>query len=159
AGAASPLHAQIFCPPNFSFSNGICTFNGPGPANSGFSVAALSSEALSQVAQSLSQQMTSRTLEAVRERRGDEGAAVPADTERVRGVCRPRQVHVDRPRTPPPQTATPMIVKALPPPPDLAPRPAVWTQVFGDFERRDHITSPDFNDLGAKTTTWSVLSG
>ena len=51
AGSASPLHAQIFCPPNFSFSNGTCTFTGVGPANSGFSVAALSSEALSDVAQ------------------------------------------------------------------------------------------------------------
>jgi uncharacterized caspase-like protein len=30
AGSASPLHAQIFCPPNFGFSNGICTFNGRG---------------------------------------------------------------------------------------------------------------------------------
>ena len=85
AGSASPLHAQIFCPPNFSFSNGICTFNGPGPANSGFSVAALSSEALSEVAQSLSQQMTNRTLEAVRERREDEIAACPESSERVRG--------------------------------------------------------------------------
>ena len=160
AGSASPVHAQIFCPPNFSFNNGICTFNGV-PANSGFSVAALSSEALSQVAQSLSQQMTSRTLEAVRERREDEVAACPANTERVRGVCRPRSVQADRPRTPPPQTAAPMIVKALPQQPNLAPgySTGVWTQVFGDFERRNHITSPEFNDLGAKTTTWSVLTG
>jgi autotransporter-like protein len=160
-GSASPLHAQIFCPPNFSFSNGVCTFNGPGPANSGFSVAALSSEALSEVAQSLSQQMTSRTLEAVRERREDEIAACPDSSERVRGACRPRPARADRPRTPPPQTATPMIVKALPSSTDVAPRysPAVWTQVFGDFEQRDHLTSPAFNDLGAKSTTWSVLSG
>jgi len=159
AGLASPVQAQIFCPPNFSFNNGICTFNGV-PANSGFSVAALSSEALSQVAQSLSQQTTSRTLEAVRERREDEAAACPANAERVRGECRPRQVRVDRPRTPPPQTATPMVVKALPPP-VAAPgySPAIWTQVFGDFEKRDHITSSAFNDLGAKTTTWSVISG
>jgi outer membrane autotransporter protein len=160
AGATSPVHAQIFCPPNFSFSNGICTFNGV-PANSGFSVAALSSEALSEVAQSLSQQTTSRTLEAVRERRETETAACPANSERFRGECRPRAVRADRPGTPSPQTAAPMIVKALPPSADVAPRysPAVWTQVFGDFEKRDHITSPEFNDLGAKTTTWSVISG
>ena len=160
-GSASPLHAQIFCPPNFSFSNGICTFNGPGPANSGFSVAALSSEALSEVAQSLSQQTTSRTLEAVRERRETEVAACPDNAERVRGVCRPRPGRADRPKARPPQPAAPMIVKALPPSPDVAPpySPAVWTQVFGDFEQRDHLTSPAFNDIGSKSTTWSVLSG
>lgn len=159
AGAASPLHAQIFCPPNFSFSNGTCTFNGPGPANSGFSVAALSSEALSEVAQSLSQQTTNRAVEAVRERRDEETAACADGFERVRGECRPRLVRSDRPRARP-QTA-PMIVKALPPPRDVAPpySPAVWTQVFGDFEQRDHLTSPAFNDIGAKSTTWSVLSG
>ncbi len=159
AGSASPLHAQIFCPPNFSFSNGTCTFTGVGPANSGFSVAALSSEALSDVAQSVSQETTNRTVEAIRERREQETAACPENFERVRGECRPRTVRADRPKSRPPQTTTPMIVKALPP--EVVPgyTPAVWTQVFGDFEQRDHLTSPGFNDIGARSTTWGVLSG
>jgi hypothetical protein len=163
AGLSSPLHAQVFCPPNFTFANGTCIFNGPGPANSGFSVAGLSSEALSDVAQSLSQQTTNTTIEAIRERREQEVAACPADYESVRGVCRPRSVRTER-STPPtraPQTASPMIVKALPPSPSIAPSytPAVWTEAFGDFERRDHITSPSLNDLGSRATTWGVLSG
>ena len=160
-GSASPLHAQIFCPPNFSFSNGTCTFTGVGPPNSGFSVAGLSSEALSEVAQSLSQQTTNRAVEAIRERREEEVAACPENFERVQGQCRPRPGRADRPQSRPPRTATPMIVKALPPSADAAPgyTPALWTQVFGDFERRDHITSPEFNDIGSRTTTWGVLSG
>jgi hypothetical protein len=167
AGLSSPLHAQVFCPPGFSFGNGgICTFTGIGPANSGFSVAALSSEALSDVAQSVSQQTTNRTLEAIRERREQETAACPDNFENVRGECRPRSVRPDRPaRAPAPprprQTASPMFVKATPLAPGYAPgaTAAVWTEVFGDFERRDHITSPALNDLGSRATTWGVQSG
>ena len=164
ASLSSPLHAQVFCPPNFTLSNGTCIFTGVGPANSGFSVAALSSEALSDVAQSLSQQTTNRTLEAVRERREQEVAACPENFENVRGECRRRSVRPDRPArapTRPQQTASPMTVKALPPAPGIAPgyTPAVWTEAFGDFERRDHLTSPAFNDLGSRSTTWGVLSG
>jgi hypothetical protein len=166
AGLSSPVHAQFFCPPGFLMINGTCITppGGPGPANSGFSVAALSSEALSDVAQSLSQQTTNRTLEAVRERREQETAACPANFESVRGECRPRSVRPDRPaRAParPQQTASPMIVKAAPPAPGIAPgyTTAVWTEAFGDFERRDHLTGPGFADIGSRATTWGVQSG
>jgi hypothetical protein len=160
AGSASPLHAQVFCPPNFSLNNGTCTFTGVGPANSGFSVAALSSEALSDVAQSLSQETTNRTVEAIRERREEEVAACPENFVRIRGECRPRPVQTGQPKPRPAQPATPMIVKALPPA-AVAPgyTPAIWTQVFGDYERRDHIAPPGFADLGSRATTWGVLSG
>ena len=159
AGSASPLHAQIFCPPNFGINNGTCTFTGVGPANSGFSVAALSSEALSDVAQSVSQEQTNRTVEAIRERREQETAACPENFVRVGGQCRPRPERTARPKSRPPQTTAPMIVKALPPEAVPGVTPAVWTQVFGDFERRDHLTSPALNDLGSRSTTWGVLSG
>ena len=162
AALPSSAQAQVFCPPGFIFSNGVCSSVPPAPPNQGFSVAGLSSEALSDVAQSLSQQTTTTVLEAVRERREAEVSACPANFESVRGECRPRSA-----RTPtaaparPPRTASPMVVKAVAPAAGISPgvTTAVWTQVFGDFEKRDHLTPTGPVDLGSRATTWGVLSG
>jgi outer membrane autotransporter protein len=165
AALPSSAQAQIFCPPGFTFSNGFCNAPvPPGPPNQGFSVAGLSSEALSDVAQSLSQQTTTTTLEAVRERREQEVSACPANFESVRGECRPRSVRSERPTSAPsrpPRTSSPMVVKAVAPAAGISPgaTPAVWTQVFGDFEKRDHLTPNALVDIGSKSTTWGVLSG
>ena len=121
----------IFCPATFSGSpvalaNGSCTDRVDGA----FSGAALASQALSELSQTTTQVTTKEIGKAVVERREQE-------RERMRRPVPPA-------RAVPPEKPKPAAVyrKEPAPPPALLPiEPAVrfgtWTQVFGDYQKRD----------------------
>jgi Autotransporter beta-domain len=90
-GLASPAKAQIFCPTSTStgasgivLSGGFCTNGGTGA----LSTAALSSQSLSEVTQTTTQQSTLSTLEAVEKRRAEEVQRCPEGSERTAQGCR-----------------------------------------------------------------------
>jgi hypothetical protein len=135
-GYPAEVRAQtIFCPATFSgstspnqvvaLSNGSCT-NGQDGA---FSGAALASQALSELSQTTTQTSTKEIGKAIVERREQE-------RERMRRPVRPaREVPREKPKPA-------EVVRKAPPPPALLPiEPAVrfgtWTQVFGDYQKRD----------------------
>src|SRR5262245_61166994 len=138
-GYPAEVRAQtIFCPATFNIpgaqqasspvflSNGSCT-NGQDGA---FSGAALASQALSELSQTTTQTNTKEIGKAIVERREQE-------RERVRRPVRPA-------REVPPEKPKPAAVerKEPAPPPALLPiepavRYATWTQVFGDYQKRD----------------------
>src|SRR5262245_35611317 len=130
-GCPAEVRAQtIFCPATFSGSpvvllNGSCTDRIDGA----FSGAAVASQALSELSQTTTQVTTKEIGKAVVERREQE--------RRRRPVREPA-------RAVPPEKPKPAAVtrKEPPPPPALLPiEPAVrfgtWTQVFGDYQKRD----------------------
>jgi hypothetical protein len=185
-GAGPAVAQSVFCtpPPNSTATlvGGICTLNVPGGVGSGFTVAALASEALNDIVQA----STSSSIAAVRERRIQEAEQCPEGFERLGGECRrvgsrpataapARPISVQRARP----AAAPRpegFVKAAPVP-YIAPGPAfaIWTQGFGDYEKRTNlspgavetltvdgggnavVTAPV--DLTRKTTTVGVLGG
>jgi len=170
---SQPLVAQqFFCTSNARLSQGdlppvdaarnVCNFqnNGFGQA-SGFSVAALSSQAISDI----SQTTTTQTMEAVRERRIQETERCPAGYIRENGVCQPVRTTQTRQAAPRQNIA---VVKAAPPPEAAIISPvltAVWSQAFGDYERRTNL-SPQAQDttgnainLSSRTLTGGVLGG
>ena len=131
-GCPAEVRAQtIFCPatipgsnsPNqvVVLSNGSCT-NGQDGA---FSGAALASQALSELSQTTTQTNTKEIGKAIVERREQE-------RERVRRPVRPaREVPREKPKPA-------EVVSKEPPPPPIEPvRFATWTQVFGDYQKRD----------------------
>jgi hypothetical protein len=131
-GYPAEVRAQtIFCPATFSgsnspnqvvaLSNGSCT-NGQDGA---FSGAALASQALSELSQTTTQTNTKEIGKAIVERREQE-------RERVRRPVRPaREVPREKPKPA-------EVVRKEPPPPPIEPvRFATWTQVFGDYQKRD----------------------
>jgi hypothetical protein len=90
-GFTSSVEAQIFCPtsagpsqPGITLQGGFCT-NGHTGA---LSTAALSSQSLSEVTETTTQQSTTSTLEAVEKRRNEEAQRCPNGFERVGGNCR-----------------------------------------------------------------------
>src|SRR5262245_61153 len=126
-GYPADVRAQaIFCPTTLPLTNGSCT-NGQDGA---FSGAALASQALSEVAETTTQVTTKEVGKAIVERREQE-------RERMRRPVRPaREVPREKPK--PAEVGR----KEPPPPPALLPiEPAVrfgtWTQVFGDYQKRD----------------------
>src|SRR5215468_1251449 len=125
----------IFCPATISgnsgtspvfLSNGSCTDRVDGA----FSGAALASQALSELSQTTTQTNTKEIGKAIVERREQE-------RERMRRPVRP--AHEVPPEKPKPAE---VVRKEAPPP--LAPLPiepavrfGTWTQVFGDYQKRD----------------------
>ena len=90
-GFNSSVEAQIFCPtsagpgqPGVALQGGFCT-NGHTGA---LSTAALSSQSLSEVTETTTQQSTTSTLKAVENRRNEEAQRCPNGFERVGGNCR-----------------------------------------------------------------------
>ena len=141
-GCPAEVRAQtIFCPatipgsnsPNqvVVLSNGSCT-NGQDGA---FSGAALASQALSELSQTTTQTNTKEIGKAIVERREQE-------RERMRRPVRPaREVPPEKPKPaaverPKPAAVTPK-EPLLPLPIEPAVRFATWTQVFGDYQKRD----------------------
>src|SRR5262249_39848862 len=131
-GYPAEVRAQtIFCPatftgPSVTLLNGSCTDGNAGA----FSGAALASQAISEVSQTTTQVTTKEIGKAIVERREQE-------RERVRRPVRPA-------REVPPEKPKPAAVerKEPAPPPALLPiepavRYATWTQVFGDYQKRD----------------------
>jgi hypothetical protein len=138
-GYPAQVRAQtqtIFCPATFGsgpnqgqpvfLSSGSCT-NG---SDGAFSGAALASQALSELSQTTTQTNTKEIGKAIVERREQE-------RERMRRPVRPaREVPREKPKP------AEVVRKEPPPPPALLPiEPAVrfgtWTQVFGDYQKRD----------------------
>jgi hypothetical protein len=132
-GYPAEVRAQtIFCPPLFSGSssssgspvvllNGSCTDRVDGA----FSGAALASQALSELSQTTTQVTTKEMGKAVVERREQERRRRPV-------------------REPAPEKPKPAAVTRKEPPPFPAPLPiepavrfGTWTQVFGDYQKRD----------------------
>src|SRR5262249_32491826 len=139
-GYPAEVRAQtqtIFCPATFPvlgagtttqlptlpvfLSNGSCT-NG---SDGAFSGAALASQALSELSQTTTQTNTKEIGKAIVERREQE-------RERMRRPVRPaREVPREKPKPA-------EVVSKEPPPPPIEPvRFATWTQVFGDYQKRD----------------------
>lgn len=150
--SCGPAHAQLFCPAGETFGAGGCTVTGGGA----FSTAALSSQALSEVSQLVTQQSTEAGLSAVRRRTEQERVqpqrpAAPAPTRRA-----PRD----------PKSPDLSVYKAPVAPGYVGPTYAVWTQGFGDWEKRDENTSglsplgdPAAISFERKMTTWGILGG
>ena len=127
-GHPAEVRAQtIFCPATFGspqavfLSSGSCT-NG---SDGAFSGAALASQALSELSQTTTQTNTKEIGKAIVERREQE-------RERMRRPVRPaREVPREKPKPA-------EVVSKEPPPPPIEPvRFATWTQVFGDYQKRD----------------------
>src|SRR5262249_55981070 len=122
---------NIFCPATISgalqptlpffLTNGSCTNFSDGA----FSGAALASQALSELSQTTTQTNTKEIGKAIVERREQE-------RERVRRPVRPVS-EVPREKPKPAE-----VVSKEPPPPPIEPvRFGTWTQVFGDYQKRD----------------------
>ena len=141
-GYPAEVRAQtIFCPATFSgsnspnqvvaLSNGSCT-NGQDGA---FSGAALASQALSELSETTTQVTTKEIGKAIVERREQE-------RERVRRPVRPaREVPPEKPEPTAVERKKPTAVERkeplLPLPIEPAVRFGTWTQVFGDYQKRD----------------------
>src|SRR5215813_96999 len=143
-GYPAEVRAQtqtIFCPATFTgtgtqqqnlpvfLSNGSCT-NG---SDGAFSGAALASQALSELSQTTTQTNTKEIGKAIVERREQE-------RERMRRPVRPaREVPREKPKPAEVVSKKPAeVVSKEPPPPPIEPvRFATWTQVFGDYQKRD----------------------
>src|SRR6516165_3733871 len=131
-GYSAEVRAQtqtIFCPATFGSTNpvflssGSCT-NG---SDGAFSGAALASQALSELSQTTTQTNTKEIGKAIVERREQE-------RERMRRPVRPaREVPREKPKP------AEVVRKEPAPPPEIEPavRFATWTQVFGDYQKRD----------------------
>src|SRR6516225_8692060 len=137
-GYSAEVRAQtqtIFCPATFGSTNpvflssGSCT-NG---SDGAFSGAALASQALSELSQTTTQTNTKEIGKAIVERREQE-------RERMRRPVRPaREVLREKPQ---PAEVVPKkpaeVVPKEPPPPPIEPvRFGTWTQVYGDYQKRD----------------------
>ena len=143
-GYPAEVRAQtIFCPATISgpnaiapnapvfLSNGSCT-NG---SDGAFSGAALASQALSELSQTTTQTNTKEIGKAIVERREQE-------RERMRRPVRPaREVPPEKPEPTAVERKKPTAVERkeplLPLPIEPAVRFGTWTQVFGDYQKRD----------------------
>jgi hypothetical protein len=140
-GFAAQAQGTIFCPgtiggiSGFQLTNGLCTNGNTGA----FSTAALSSQALGDIQQSVTQQTTTATLDAISARRKEEIERCPEGFDRSNdGSC--KRILVSEPvrrASSPHRQQTPMMpVKAPPVVVDQGLRWGVWAHAFGDYERR-----------------------
>jgi Autotransporter beta-domain len=131
-GYPAQVRAQaIFCPATFSgspvvLSNGSCTDHVDGA----FSGAALASQALTELSQTTTQVTTKELGKAIVERREQERERMRRPVPPARAVPRerPKPAEVVRKEPPPPPAPLPI---------EPAVRFATWTQVFGDYQKRD----------------------
>jgi hypothetical protein len=181
-GFSAQAQGTIFCPatingaPGFQLVNGLCTDGNTGA----FSTAALSSQALGDIQQSMTQQTTTAALDAISARRKEETERCPEGFERSNdGTCKrivvsepsPR-ISSSRPAAQRQKAPAPMMpVKALPIVVDQGWRWGVWAHGFGDYERRTESGSSSISvngvgsgqgivtDLTQKATTGGVIGG
>lgn len=181
-GFSAQAQGTIFCPAtingitNLQLVNGLCT-NGTTGA---FSTAALSSQALGDIQQSVTQQTTTATLDAISARRKEEVERCPLGFERsTDGTCKRTVVAEPTPRVSSSRPAAhrqkapaPMMpVKAQPVVVDPGWRWGAWAHGFGDYERRTESGSSSVSfqgvgsgqgittDLTQKATTGGVIGG
>jgi hypothetical protein len=160
-GHSAEVRAQTaLCPQGFSLTNGSCVSGDDG--NGAFSGAALSSQALSGLSQTITQQTTTNTVKSVTERREQEQqrrrppsaprvappAVPPAPAYRPSEAYAPSEAKTEsaaRQRYPSAAPA-PGIVYERQPEPTPGPSPApiepairfgTWAQIYGDYEKRD----------------------
>jgi outer membrane autotransporter protein len=150
--SGAPAFGQnFFCGAGGIFDGGINPGVCSTPSGTAFSTAALSSQALSEVSQTVTQQSTETAFAAVQRRREQE--TTPA----------PRRAPTRGPRDA--KSPDIMVYKAPAPPAYLGPTYAAWGHVFGDYETRDDNTSainsadPNPISLDRRMTTWGVLGG
>jgi hypothetical protein len=127
-GYPAEVRAQtIFCPATLPLTNGSCTDGNQGA----FSGAALASQALSQVSETTTQVTTKEIGKAIVERREQERRRRPVG-ERARAVPpeKPKPTAVVRKEPPPPPALLPLLIEP-------AVRFGTWTQVYGDYQKRD----------------------
>ena len=161
--------AQLFCPSGGTFSNGSCV-NAAGTEGA-VSTAALSSQALSDASQNVTQVSNDQATSAVR-RRLDQERAAPT----VAPVAAPAPA---RRRAAAPVSRDlkdgPMVVKAPPPVVSYGPTFAMWAHGYGDYEKWNSDTTgirrpggallllanndPTNISLERRTTTFGVLGG
>ena len=135
---------------NFALAGGLCT-NG---ATGAVSAAALSSQALGDIQQSVTQQTTTATLDAISARRKEETERCPEGFERSNDperTCRRMAIAapVSSPRPSPsrpaPRVASRPVAMPVKAPPVIAVDPGyrfgVWAHAFGDYERRTDSTA------------------
>jgi hypothetical protein len=156
-----PAQAQLFCPRSNPIAgsglfNGVCgnpledTF---GQLGNAFSTSALSSQSLSEVSQTVTNQSTYAAFAAVKERR---------DQETAPSSLRPT---APAPRPPTYDPKGPVVFKATPSSPYAGSSYAVWGHGLGDWERRDEDTVglngglPNPININRKMTTVGVLGG
>jgi hypothetical protein len=163
----APAAAQsAFCNrPGFSLQGGFCT---DGAGEGAFSAAALSSQSLNQVTQSVTQQSDQKTSEAISTRRTEEQQRQQVTPEQQRAQQQRAQERQAAPAPAkkgkkaaraPARAPTGPVFKSDPSERIVAPvqyiqpvRPAVWAQAFGDYERRSaSIITPSggINAIGA----------
>jgi hypothetical protein len=142
-GFSAQAQGTIFCPSTingvtgFRLVNGLCTNNNTGA----FSTAALSSQALGDIQQSVTQQTTTATLDAISARRKEETERCTEGFERsTDGTCKRIVASDPGSRVSSPKkrkTAAPMMpVKPPPVVVDQGWRWGAWAHGFGDYERR-----------------------
>src|SRR6266516_7100434 len=127
-GHPADVRAQtIFCPATLPLTNGSCT-NG---VDGAFSGAALASQALSEVSETTTQVTTKEIGKAIVERREQERRRRPV-REPARAIPpeKPKPTAVGRKEPPPPPALLPLPIEP-------AVRFGTWTQVFGDYQKRD----------------------
>ena len=157
-GYPAELRAQTaLCPPGFSLTNGSCV---DANQNGAFSGAALSSQALSELSQTITQQTTTNTVKSVTERREQEQlrrrlpsapqvarpAVPPAPAYRPSEAYEPSEAKAAERQRYPSAAPAPGIVYERQPEPTPGPSPApiepairfgTWAQIYGDYEKRD----------------------
>src|SRR5215469_9380438 len=142
-GYPAEVRAQtqtIFCPATFGstspvfLANGSCT-NG---SDGAFSGAALASQALSELSQTTTQTNTKEIGKAIVERREQERERMRRPVRPAREVTRePKPSEVVRKPSEVVRKPSEVVSKEPPPPPIEPVRFATWTQVFGDYQKRD----------------------
>jgi len=159
-GYPAELRAQTaLCPQGFSLTNGSCVDATP-TQNGAFSGAALSSQALSELSQTITQQTTTNTVKSVTERREQEQlrrrlpsapqaarpAVPPAPAYRPSEAYEPSEAKAAERQRYPAAAPPPGIVYERQPEPTPGPSPApieptvrfgTWVQIYGDYEKRD----------------------
>src|SRR5258707_14771069 len=180
AFAGSSAQAQnAFCPTGFgnqtgiSFSINECTNGNTGA----YSNSALASQSLTDLSQSSTEDTTKATMASVSDRRRAEEERCPDGFSRVDGTCRPAATASRFAPEPAPGgmwTSMPTAMLAFAPPNkafaampviEQAPRFGVWSQAYGDYERRTGrgVGIGEFSvlTLDVRSTTWSggVLGG
>src|SRR5262245_20389833 len=125
-GYPAEVRAQtIFCPATLPLTNGSCT-NG---VDGAFSGAALASQALSEVSETTTQVTTREIGKAIVERREQERRRpVREPVRRAPREEKPKPAAVERKEPAPPPALLPI---------EPAFRFGTWTQVFGDYQKRD----------------------
>jgi outer membrane autotransporter protein len=159
-GGQSASAQALFCPgAGGDFAGGTCITGGQGAV----STAAVSSQALSEASQNVTQSTADQAVNAVRRRMDQERPAQQAAAPAAAPARRGQRAVATRGDLKDPGF---MVTKA-PPVVSYGPTFAVWGHVFGDYEKWNTSTigirtlgnDPANISIERKTTTWGLLGG